>query len=273
MAEIKEVREIALDDLVISKGQVRVRDVGREIDELAESIRKMGLLEPIVVCPAEKPGKFEILTGQRRFLAHKQLQRDTILAAVLDDRVDEATAKALSLTENLVRRDLSARDLIDACTALYKKYGSMVAVAEETGLPLHKVSNYVKYERLSPAMKKLVDGGSVDIRAALRATDAANADGEYNDKDAIKFAKEMSSMSGAQQQQIVKRREEDPEADADSIIEAAKSGGKITQVTVTLGNEVHRSLQLYAKAEGTNQDDAAATLISEGLLGKGFLEE
>jgi ParB family chromosome partitioning protein len=267
-----EVKEIKLDDIVISTGQVRVRDVGKEIDELAASIQKLGLLEPIVVCPAEKAGKYEILTGQRRFLAHKQLKRSTIRATVLKKRVDDVTAKALSLTENLVRRDLHSRDLIDACTALYKKYGSIAAVAEETGLPYSKVSQYVKYDRLSTELRKLVDTGQVDLKAALRAHDAASVTGQYNAQEAVKFAKEMSSMSGAQQDRIVKKKVEEPEASADEIIESAKSGGKVVQVLVTLGQEVHKSLQTYAQSEGTSQDNAAADLIAEALTGKGYLE-
>lgn len=267
-----EVKDIRLDDIVISTGQVRVRDVGKEIDELAASIQKLGLLEPIVVCPAEKAGKYEILTGQRRFLAHKQLKRSTIRATVLKKRVDDVTAKALSLTENLVRRDLHSRDLIDACTALYKQYGSIAAVAEETGLPYSKVSQYVKYDRLSAELRKLVDTGQVDLKAALRAHDAASVTGKYNAAEAVKFAKEMSSMSGAQQERIVKKKAEEPEASADEIIESAKTGGKVVQVLVTLGQEVHKSLQSYAQSEGTSQDNAAADLIAEALTGKGYLE-
>jgi len=76
----KEIRDIPLEDLIIDKAQVRTTNVGAEIDELAESIRVMGLLEPIVVSPAEEDGKYEILTGQRRFLAHKKLKRPTITA-------------------------------------------------------------------------------------------------------------------------------------------------------------------------------------------------
>src|SRR5688572_12372969 len=102
MARIREVRDIPLGDLVIGKGQVRVKNVGTEIDELAESIRVMGLLEPIVVCESEKHGKYEILTGQRRFLAVKQLKLPKISAAILDEKVDEDTAKAISLTENMM---------------------------------------------------------------------------------------------------------------------------------------------------------------------------
>jgi ParB family chromosome partitioning protein len=267
------VKEIALEDIVISKGQVRVRDVGKEIEELAASINKIGLLEPIVVCPAEKAGKYEILTGQRRFLAHKQLKKKTIRATVLSKRVTGDEAKALSLTENLVRRDLHSHDLIDACTALYKKYGSIAAVAEETGLPYPKVSQYVKYDRLKPELRKLVDAGTVELKAALRAHDAASVGGEYDAKEAVKFAKEMASMSGAQRDAIVKKKAEDPDASADEIIETAKTGGKIVQILVKLLPNVHQSLQAYAKAEGTNQDNAAADLISEALGGKGYLEE
>ncbi len=273
MAHIIETREIPLNDLIIGKGQVRTRDTGKEIDELAESIRKMGLLEPIVVAPSEEPGKYEILTGQRRFLAHKQLRRDRIMACILDDKVDETTAKVISVTENLVRRDPNSKDYIDACTALYRKYGSIKAVADETGLPYHKVQQYVKYDRLKPELKKMVDDGEVEWKVALRAQDAASVTGEFNPQEAIKFAKELSQMSGAQQTQVVKRREENPDRDADEIIEAAKTGEKITQIVISITAGAHKALKLYAKDESSTMDDAAATLITEGLTSKGYAME
>ena len=74
MASIVEFKEISLGDLTIGLGQVRTRDVAKEVDELADSIAQVGLLEPIVVCPAEEKGKYEIITGQRRFLAHQELK-------------------------------------------------------------------------------------------------------------------------------------------------------------------------------------------------------
>lgn len=269
--EQREVREIALSDLTIGKGQVRVKDVGKDIDELAESIRVMGLLEPIVVCPsAKEKGKYEILTGQRRFLAHKQLKRKTIMATVLDGHMSEDEAKAISLTENLVRRDLSLKELIDACTSLYKRYGSIKTVSEETGLSASIVSQYVKYDRLIPELRKMVDDGKVDIKAALRAQDAAAAgDEKVSPKEAMKLAKEMASMSGVQQTKLIQNIKQGADSVEDAI-ENAKTGGKVTQILVTLTSDVHKRLQAYASAEQTNQDDAAAELIAEALLGKGF---
>jgi ParB family chromosome partitioning protein len=273
MARIVEIKEIPLDALVLGKGQVRTRDVGKGIDELAASIRKKGLLQPIVVCESEEPGKYEILTGQRRFLAHKELQRRTITACVLDGKVDETEAKLISVTENLVRRDPNSKDYIDACTWLYRKYGSVKAVAEELGLKPGTVSTFVKYDRLKPEMKQLVDEGQVEMKTALKAQDAASVTGEYDGKEALKLAKEMSKMSGAQQTRVVKKMEEEPKADVDDVIEAAKTGEKITQIVVTLGAVLHRSLKQFAKDEGTTVDEAARSLIEEGLTGKGYPAE
>lgn len=271
MAHIVEVKEVPIDSLVIGKGQVRLRDVGKEIAELAESIAKIGLLEPIVIAPVGS--KFEIITGQRRFLAHKELKKSTILAAILDRHVDETTAKVISVTENLVRRDLNSKDLIDACTALHKKYGSVKAVCEETGLPSSKVSTYVKYDRLKQELRELVDKGEVDLKAALRAQDAASVTGDFEPDEAVKLAKEMSSMSGVQREKIIKEREENPEASIDEVIESAKTGAKVTQIIVTLGAAEHASLRKFAQDESTSQDEAARSLITESLTTKGYLQE
>ena len=268
MASIVEFKEILLGDLIIGLGQVRTREVSRDINELADSIAQVGLLEPIVVCPTQYEGKYEIITGQRRFLAHRELNKETIWAAVLDEHVDEMTAKVLSVTENLVRRDLHSRDLIDVCTYLFRQYGSMKSVCEETGLAYAKVSQYVKYDQLVPELKEMVDDGQLKLNTALRAQQASQMDAE----EAVQFALEMEPMSGAQQSAIVKKRESEPYLSADDIIEEAKSGGKITQIVVTLTSDVHSALRQYAEVHQTNSDDAAGTLIREGLYSQNLIE-
>ena len=66
MGIIRKTREIPLSELETGTGPARLRRVDQDIDELAESIRVVGLLEPIVVYENDR-GKFEIITGQRRF--------------------------------------------------------------------------------------------------------------------------------------------------------------------------------------------------------------
>jgi ParB family transcriptional regulator, chromosome partitioning protein len=272
MAKIEKVIEIPLDSLFVGKGQVRVSEVGKDIDELASSIAKIGLLEPIVVSPPDEDGQYEILTGQRRFLAHQRLNRGTILAGVLDARVDETTAKVISITENLVRRDLNRRDLITACTALYKKYGSVKDVCEETGLSPNKVREYVKYDRLAPALRSLVDNG-LSLKVALRAQDAASVGHEFDAEEAVKLAKEMAGMTGVMRDKLVETIEQNPGSSVDDAIEQAKTGGTHTQMIITIGPSLKTGLQKLADDEGTNAGDAAVGLIQEGLFGKGYLGE
>lgn len=273
MARITKHIEIPLEDLVLGKGQVRTRVSMKDVEPLAESIERQGLLQPIVVCQSTQIGKWEILTGQRRFLAHKILKRETINAAVLNEPVDEAEAKAISITENLVRRNLSGPELIDGVTFLYNKYGSAKAVHDVTGIPYDDVRNYVKYPRLMPALKKMVDDGEADVKVALKAQDAVEiADDSSTEQDAVKLAREMKSMSDAQRKKLVKERQENPESSMDDIIEQARTSSRITQVVVTLTRDAHAALQHYAKEENLNQDEAAAGIIEDTLKSLGLLE-
>jgi ParB/RepB/Spo0J family partition protein len=145
--------------------------VDTDLDELVDSIRIHGLLEPIVVTPSGET-TYEVVSGQRRYLAFQKLGKGTILAVVLSS-IDELTARVLSLTENLIRKDVDAKDLVDVCTSLFKKYGTALAVSQETGIPYAKVRKYVKYERLIPQLRELFDKGEISLDSALTTQDLA----------------------------------------------------------------------------------------------------
>lgn len=275
MAKIVEYRDIPLTDLLIGKSQVRTVDPGRDVDELAQSIKVQGLLQPIVVCPDAEPGKWEILTGQRRFLAHQQLGRETISAAVLDERIGEAEAKTISVTENLVRRQLTGKELTDGITYLYGVYGSVRDVATTTGISVTTIRKHVKARRLVPELRAMYDGGEIDINVALDAQDAATeADAEDPDTElAVKLAREMAPMTGIQRKKFEKDRRAKPEKPVDQAIEDAKSGARVVQIVATVTQETHRGIAKYAKSEGRNRDEAAAALIEQALVEHGLLEE
>lgn len=272
MSEFQDIKELPMEKLVFGKGQVRVDQVGADVDELAASIKKIGLLLPITVCPSDKEGHYEVLTGQRRFLAHKKLGRDKILACIREKPSNEAEAKIISLTENMVRKDLSRKDLISVCTDLYRQYGSVNDVCRESGLPRAKVQLYVKFDRLKPELQKLVKDGEVDMKVALKAQDVAEVTGEYKKEDAMKLAKEMQEMTGPMRKKVEKLREQSPDQSADDIIDAAKTGEQEVQMMVTLGSRASAALALFANEEGSSKDDSASQLIEEGLSEKGYME-
>lgn len=80
-------------------------------------------------------------------------------------------------------------------------------------------------------------------------------------------------MSGAARKKVLSEREENPDKDLDKIIEEAKVGKDLHQMTITLSDKVHNGLRGYASTEEVRQDEAALNLIEDGLDSKGFLEE
>jgi ParB family chromosome partitioning protein len=268
VAARQEVREVRISALVIGDAQVRIRGVDTDIDELVTSIRVHGLLEPIVVCPRGSD-TFEVLAGQRRVLAYKKLGRAHIMAAIIPEPVDDASAKAISLTENIIRRDLDVRDVIDACTTLYKKYGSARDVADETGIPYAQVLKHLKYDRLQAPLKNKVDTGEVDLNIALKAQDAvATQDGYVDSSEALDLADALTTMNGAERRQILSEKKTKPERRVREILENFwVENEKDRQMVVTLPDGVHKALQLRAKQCRLTQDEFAARLICDVVSG------
>jgi len=272
IAKIKETKDISLEQIHIGLGQFRTRNVEKNIDELAENIKTVGLLNPVTVMENDD-GTYELIAGQRRFLAHERFGAKTIRANVLAKRLDEYERKIISVTENITITPPSREDYVDACTALYRKYGTIKAVAEKLGLKYSTVSEYVHYDQLIEPLKDFVDKGVVDLKTAKRAQEAAvTENGEIDDEAALAYAKEMRTMSGEGQKRLVKVAQRMPEASIAEKIEKGKEQASVTSLRITIANEVNDSLKEYASKEGTKVDDAATTLIEEGLEQKGYLK-
>lgn len=269
---VGKYEEISIELLDIGTAQVRT-DLSTGIDDLVTSIRRWGLIHPIRVA-RKADGRYEILAGQRRFLACQKLGYKTIQATVVDDvGVDEFEKVGMSVTENLIRRDNSQKELIDACTKLFKRYGSIKMVAQEMGLNPNEVSKYVKYDQLVPKLKELVDNARLDMAVALQAQRAATeADGTVNEEAAQKFASELAPMSNQQRKKFVQVVTADPAASVEEKIERGRKQPVLKQIVVTLEESLHTGLQAFAKNEGVNQDEAAANLIEDGLVRRGFVE-
>jgi ParB family chromosome partitioning protein len=233
---------------------------------MARSILAVGLLEPIVVAPTDTDN-YEILMGQRRYLAHKLLGKSTI-SAIVTGKVDDITAKRQSIVENTVRRNLNRSDLIDACTTLYKHYGSIKEVAARLGVRTQVVTQHIKYERLAPQLRRLVDDGSVPLNAALDAQDVASARSIDTPDGAVRLAQEMAPMTVAQRKSLIKEVASG-QVGVEKLVRAAKTDQRLIQVIVALKSSVHSALHAYASKLTVTQPVAAARLIEEALMQRG----
>jgi len=108
MAETTQILDIPLEKLTVSKFNVR-RETG-DISELVESIKAVGILQPLIVRPIGD--KYEIIVGSRRFAAAKKANIKTIPAIVKEMSDDEAIVESLS--ENIQRGDLEIEEIANA---------------------------------------------------------------------------------------------------------------------------------------------------------------
>jgi len=263
-----EFKKIPVDLIEVGPEQARLRAVDKNIDDLAENIKRFGLLHPISVFPRE--GKYELIEGQRRLLAVKKLGWKEIDARIMSRIADPIEAKAISFSENFLREDLVRKDIVDACTAFFNRYGSMKAVAEELGLPYHRVRKYVLYDRLPDEIKKMVDEKKIPLDHALKATDAATSpEGDVDLEKAVSIAQEIKTLTGEQREKLTEVAEERPTAPAEEIIEEAKKPPKIIRIEITLALRHYESLKKIASEMGVTESEAAVRGIIEWLARAG----
>ena len=139
--------------------------------ELTESLRTSGLLQPIVVRPAN--GHYEIIAGERRWRAAERLGWQEIPAVVRE--VDDRTLLALALVENLQRDGLSPIDEARGYHRLMSEFNASPAdVADLVGRDRSTVANAVRLLKLPDAVQQMVHDGRLTTghaRALLQLSD------------------------------------------------------------------------------------------------------
>ncbi|MGB1090949.1 MAG: ParB/RepB/Spo0J family partition protein [Oceanobacter sp.] len=150
---------------VIQPGQYQPRrDIQQEaLEELAESIRHQGLMQPIVV--RRLPGqddRYEIIAGERRWRASK-LAGLTEIPALIRDVTDEA-AIAMALIENIQREDLNPIEEAMALLRLQQEFQlTQQEVAQAVGKNRTTIANLLRLMNLNPDVKKLLENGDIEM--------------------------------------------------------------------------------------------------------------
>ncbi len=115
-----QVKEIELHEITPNPYQPRKHFDEEALVELSESIKRYGLLQPIVVI--DKGESYLLVAGERRLRAHQLAGLETIVAIVADVAIDEAKLRELALIENIQREDLNAIELAHSYDELIKVY-------------------------------------------------------------------------------------------------------------------------------------------------------
>ena len=139
-------RNILLVDIDKSPYQPRKIFNDVELQELADSIAEVGLLQPIAVRKTVT-GKFELIAGERRLRAHELLKKTSIEVIVIDVTPEEASL--LTLAENLKRQDLTDYEIYLGLSALHQDLKkNKQKLAKSLGLNREDMYKYLSYEKL-----------------------------------------------------------------------------------------------------------------------------
>ena len=158
------LRHLPIDLIDRSPFQPRTNFNEEALQELANSIRAQGVVQPIVVRPGTtKPGRYELIAGERRWRA-AQLAGLHEIPAVIRDDVDDQTAMAMALIENIQRQALNPMEEAVALNRLIDEFGlTHEQTADAVGRSRVSVTNMLRLLNLEAGVKSLLSDGRIEM--------------------------------------------------------------------------------------------------------------
>ena len=217
---------IPLSQIESCRAQPRKSFDQEKLEELADSIRQHGVIQPLTVRKLSS-GYYQIIAGERRWRAARLAGLDEVPAVVIE--ADDQKAMELAMIENLQREDLNPMEEAEGFRALVANYGmTQEEAARRVGKSRSAVANAMRLLDLSPALQELVTDGQLSagharallpLSPGLRA-EAAKAviDGGLNVRQTEQLVKRLQDRAAEEE------KPEKKEALAvDYVAEAEKS--------------------------------------------------
>ncbi len=165
------LRNLKITEVEPNRNQPRKRFEQEALEELAQSIKEYGLIQPIVVTPKE--GYYSIVAGERRWRASKIAGLKEIPAIIRED--DERINSEISLIENMQREDLNPVEKAMGIRTLIDTYGlSQEEVSKKLGKGRSTIANWVRVLNLEPRVLEMAKEGKISegyCKALLAITD------------------------------------------------------------------------------------------------------
>ncbi|MFT5665491.1 MAG: ParB family chromosome partitioning protein, partial [Gammaproteobacteria bacterium] len=154
------ISELGVDQIQRGKYQPRQHFDEQALQELADSIRAQGVIQPIVVRP--QGGHYELIAGERRWRAAQLAGLQTIPVVIRD--LDSKSAAAIALIENIQREDLNPLEESQALMRLIEEFDlTHQQVADSVGRSRAAVSNLLRLLDLADPVKDQVNRGLLDM--------------------------------------------------------------------------------------------------------------
>ena len=172
-----QVQDIPIDGIKANPFQPRKTFPVEALNDLAESLRTHGLMQPIIL--RQVPTGYEIVAGERRWRAAQELGWERLQAVVI--QADERKMIEWALVENIQRENLGPLELAASFQRLMTEFGlTQAQVARVVGMSRPSISNTMRLQELPGSVKDRIQRGAVSMGAA-RALLSLKKDGERED--------------------------------------------------------------------------------------------
>ena len=153
--------EIPIDSIDPNPYQTRRRINETALEELAESIRASGVVQPVVLRPAAN-GRYQLVAGERRWHASKRAGKTTIPAVVR--QISNEQAMEITIIENLQREDLNPVEQARAFERLSREFGmTQEQIASRTGKDRASIANFIRLLKLPEEVQNALEAGTLSF--------------------------------------------------------------------------------------------------------------
>lgn len=158
---VSRMEEIDIESIIPNPKQPRTIFDDDALEELADSIATLGLIQPITV-RKEEDGKYIIISGERRWRASKLAGRKTIAAYIR--QADDKELHEMALVENIQRQDLNAMEIAISLQRLIDECGvTQETVAQRVGKKRSTVANYLRLISMCPEVQAALKGSLITM--------------------------------------------------------------------------------------------------------------
>jgi len=264
--KIIEVKKIPIDKIQLGN-QIRQTQVTENLKTLAESIRKVGLIQPVVVYSVGDG--YNLIVGQRRFYAHRDVLKWTEISAIIIEKPEDDSM--FSFFESIQREPLRRKDMILYLTNMYAQKMSIKEISKILGISVKQVKAYISLPRVPDVVRKAVESGELDAHTAVMATDAKGFEkyetSEEKGNNVLDLAKKIQDNMFTHKQitNLVEFGMENTDADNETLITDGIKN--VTEsISIDLSASDMKRLDNYIKNnEFKSKGQALASLILDSL--------
>lgn len=243
----QSIGEIEISQIEANPNQPRREFSEEALQELADSIKELGIIQPITL---RKMGKdrYQIIAGERRFRASQLAGKTTIPAYIL--KADDEDTMEMALIENIQREDLNALEIALAYQQLIEQHNlSQEQLSKRVGKGRATIANFLRLLRLPATIQMALKEKRIDMghaRALLSLDNPAEQIKLFHDI-------EVNSYSVREVEEIVRKMKEGGEAPAAKKVTAKQPHPEFHQLKKQLTHFFQSPVQLTCSAKGSGK--------------------